>query len=437
MKKQLKPARNKGFESAGQNEEIIDLKDMVPQQKRSAPDQTEEDVLDLTDEITTNGTESLDPGILELTDTVSSSDTAFYQKDDVKTDSSDNVIHLSDMASALSFDGTDDIEEIPDNVIMDFDDEELGADNDDLAKLTQQLESAMSESYRDEDDGIETLPDANLINVDEYGDDDGIDSSDDFDLLPEAEPGMADNIDSIDFGDLDEDTTFSDIGNDLEDQFSSDASLDSELDSQENLWSEKDASKTALELNRAMQADKASNYSDDDDDGFNEEIQNIRNKLDNVFPEDDDEDPMAFFKTGATKEQPTEEDEDDSVTNELILDPFDENESGAPSAPSDGSPFEVKTTTVESKLDSKAAPFEGDINLYNSQAKKAAPQVETLVDDATVPLTEVEAAVQRLIEQKYSKTIEQMIIRAIEKAVKQEIKKIKQAILDESGSLDE
>ncbi len=431
MKKQLRPDRNKGFESAGQNEDIIDLKDMVPQSTPSDSEETEEDILELTDEMTQNDSKSLEPGIIELTDTISSSDTAFYQKDEIDTDEADNVIHLSDMAPDLSFDGVEDIEEISDDVIMDFDDDDFGTDNDDLAQLTKQLESAMSDSYTQEDDSIETLPDANLINVDEYGDDDLGDNADHFDLLPEAEPGMADNIDSLDLGDLDDDTTFSNIGRDLEEQFSIDGSMDDDLDSEEHPPNKKDASESAFELNQAMKADKENNYSDDDDDGFNEEIQNIRNKLDNVFPEDDDEDPMAFFKTTAAKEQATEE--DDISADELILDPFDENEPGAPSTPTDGSPFEVKTTAMELSRDSIVTPFEGNINLYDTQAEGgAAGSPEAAASD-----NQIEAAVQRLIEQKYSKKIEQMIVQAIEKAVKQEIKKIKQAILDESGSLDE
>lgn len=445
MKKLLKPTRKKGSKSAGQKEEIIDLENMVPEQPSDG-----EDVLDLTNEISPDERESLEAGVIELTEQLPSSSTSVNQEKDIVKGASDNVIHLSDMASGLMSDESEDLEEITQQAILGFSDEDSDSvDDKDLTRLTQQLESAMATSYEDEDDSIEKLPDANIIEIDDF-DEDGGEESDQFDFLPEAEPGMADNIDSMDMGELDDDTTFADIENELKYGGSDPIDLHDEVSTNKNDSIDEDVSVAALELNRAMEADREGAYENGEDEDLSEEIQSIRNKLDNVFPEDDSQDPLTVFDT--SNQFDDIDDDVDFNTDELVLPPFDENEAGAMAASFNSNSFETKAAPLDlgtdlesdaksnslkkSRAGSKTDPFDGNINLYNTRTSSRENKIDLFGAEASISNSELDSAVQRLIESRFGDKIERMIVQAIEKAVAREIIKIKKAILDESDSLD-
>lgn len=426
MKKQLKPARRKGFGSAGKNEEIIDLNNMVPE-SHSGPDMENEDVLDLTNEIPAGPKASIDNSIIELTEKTAPSSPA-KRDANFKEEASNNVIHLSDMASSLSLGGPDEFEDISDEAISGMDDD----DDDDLAKLTKQLESAIASSYDEDDDEIEKLPEANLLDFDSYGNEDSGDDEDSFKLLPEAEPGMADNLDAIDMPDLSFDNSFEDFEDDLAEQVTDlTMTVDKKVSSQAEA-ADDNMSATAVELNRAMEADRL-NIDPDREEDLSDDLKKIRSKLDLVFPEDDaDADPLTIFDSppGNDHKDRADKDELDFDPDELILPPFDINESGAATAVSFDSPlFDAKTPA----FDAKPNPFNGDINLYGAKPTSPKKNAAPLNADMAISNTEMEAAIMRLIETKYSKKIEQLIVKAIEKAVTREITKIKRAISDESN----
>lgn len=470
MKKQLRPAGKKGFESAGENDEIIDLDNLLSEDQTDSG-QDKEDVLDLTDEISSHKQESLQAGIIELTEKLPSSSYPKNDEDDNTKESSDNVIRLSDMTSNVSSDESDDLfmdeisipdisfddndvedyddndvedyEEIDGEAITDLDEEDLEVDdNSDLAKLTEQLESAMANPYEEEEeeretqDRIEKLPEANLIEVGEYHEDE-----DQFDLLPENEPGMADNIDTIDMDELEADTAFAEIEHDLTEEMAGLSNIDEDRDDYEDDPTEEELSDTALELSRAIEESSNANAlaeeEDDDDDGINEDIDSIRTKLDKFFPEEDT-DPLAAFDSPNKFDQVDEDEDSDSNDEvdfnpeELVLPPFDENESGAPAASLDTNPFEIKATPVSSKADPIPNPFAGNINFYDSDDDSATldEKFKPFEAEASVNGTDITSAVEHLIETKYSQKIEKMIAKAIEKVVSREMAKIKRAILD-------
>jgi hypothetical protein len=443
MKKQLKPAEKKGLETAGKDEEIIDLKNMV-NKNHVSPEQNEDDILDLTDEVSLKEQKSLEAGIIELTETIPPLSRPTEDKDDLQDGSSDNVIHLADMTSVLLPDETDNIEELSQEDFVELSDEDPSdSNNEDLGMLSDELESAIADSLDDEEGTVEPLPDSNLIDIDDFGGSDHEDIEDeiiDFDLLSESEPDMTSSIDAIDVEELDDETTFEDLGSALSEE------LDDLSNSSDGNEMDDDFSETALALNRAMQADRNSVYPDDNEDELNEEIESIRNKLDNVFPEEDSQDPLSAFNTANSYDQ--EDEEDEFNTDKLILPPFDENESDAPTKSLDDTLFEAKATPIDSDIPPNKAvqtgPFDSNVNLYNAKTSQDQLTEDQFTEDkfkpfeaeVTVSNDEIESAVQHAIETKYGKKIEQMIIQAIEKTVAREIAKIKKAILDEPGSLD-
>ena len=443
MNKQLKFTGKKDDESAGKDDQIIDLEDVVDQ-KISSPDQNEGEVLDLIDEISSNEQENLETEIVELTKTIP-------QLPDDKP-ASNNIIHLAEMSFTHNSVDSHRTEELFQNEIVELHNDSsdyLNYKRDD--QLSDQLESTIADSFGDGEDIIEALPDANLIDIDhfdgfEHGDIDDIDDDlDDFDLLSESEskllsesePDSEYGLDSIDVKELDDNSTFEDYGNALSEELE-------DLPNFNDDDTDEDFSEAALALNRAMEADRDSVYQDDEEE-LNEGLESIRSKLDNVFPEDDSQDPLtAFNPISDYDREDKKEDADDS--NNLILQPFDEDEFGDGDVPLalDDNLSEAKAIPLDGrrqpKKDSQIDAFAGDDHLYDtenmldqfSEEQNPQDQVEPFNTGVTVSRQEIERAVQRVFETKYSKKIEQIIIQTIEKNVVREIAAIKKAILNKS-----
>jgi len=428
MEKQLKPARKNGFETADKDEEIIDLKDVV-NKNHVRPDQNEKDILDLTDKISSKEQEGPEAGVIELNEMIPPLLKPTEDEDDLQDGLSNNVIHLSEMTSELSPAESDAIEELSYEDIVELDDKDLDdLEDENLGQLTGQLESAIVDSFDDEDDPFKLQPDINLIDKDDFSSsdhEDEKDGTDDFDLLSEVESDMAGSIDAIDAKELDDETTFKDIG----------SVLTEELNDPDD-----DFSEMALELNRTMQADRDSVYEDGDEDELLEEIESVRDKLDNVFSEEISQDPLFALDTVSNDDQ---EDEPELDTDKLIPQPFDENESNAFPDSLDNISLEIEDTLKDSdKSSNKTAQtnlFDVDVNLSNAKISEDQPsqdQIEPFEAELTISSDEIESAVRHLIETKYGKKIEQMIIETIENTIVREIAKIKKAFLDKSSSID-
>jgi hypothetical protein len=399
MKKPLKPARKNGLETADKNEEIIDLKDVVNQNQVS-PDHNKEDILDLTSKISSKEQERSEAGVIELTDTIPPLSKPAEDQDDLQDRSSDNVIRLAEMTAVPPID----IEELSHEDIVELDDEDIyDLENENPDQFTGQLESTTTDSFDDDDDVTESSPDINLDAFDSSDHEDEKDDIDDFDLLSEVESDAIGKINALDVKELDDETTFKDIG----------SVLTEELNDPDDEFSE-----TALALNQAMQADRDSTYEEDDDDELLEEIESVRDTLDNVFFEEDSQDPLFALDPVSNDDQKDEpeDDIDDFTTEELIPHSFDENAS-----------------------DALPNLFDVDVNLSNAKTSEDQPsqdQIEPFEAELTISSDEIESAVRHLIETKYGKKIEQMIIETIEKTIVREISKIKKAFLDKSGSID-
>jgi hypothetical protein len=426
MKKPLKPARKNGLETADKNEEIIDLKDVVNQNQVS-PDHNKEDILDLTNKISSKEQERSEAGVIELTDTIPPLSKPAEDQDDLQDRSSDNVIRLAEMTAVPPID----IEELSHEDIVELDDEDIyDLENENPDQFTGQLESTTTDSFDDDDDVTELSPDINLDAFDSSDHEDEKDDIDDFDLLSEVESDAIGKINALDVKELDDETTFKDIG----------SVLTEELDDPDDEFSE-----TALALNQAMQADRDSTYEEDDDDELLEEIESVRDTLDNVFFEEDSQDPLFALDPVSTDDQKDEpeDDIDDFTTEELIPHSFDENASDALPNLFDNTSLEAEDILKDSDRHSNKAAqknlFDVDVNLSNAKTSEDQPsqdQIEPFEAELTISSDEIESAVRHLIETKYGKKIEQMIIETIEKTIVREISKIKKAFLDKSGSID-
>ena len=445
MNKQLKSTGKKGYKSVGKGDQIIDLEDVVDQ-KMTRPDQNEGEILDLTDEISSNEQENLETGVIELTKTVPP------LSDNKAT--SNNIIHLAEMTFTHNSVDSHRAEELSQNEIVELSKNSpkyLDYERND--QLSDQFESAISDSFGEGEDTIETLPDTNLIDIDNFNGferadiDDIDDDLDDFDLLSEseskllAESDMEYSIDPIDVKEIDDNVTFEDYGNSLSEELE-DLSNFNDDDTDEGF------SEAALALNQAMQADRDNVYHQDEEEELNEEIESIRNRLDNVFPEDDSQDSLAAFSP--MSDYDLEYQEDDDENRELILQSFDENEfddDESASAYNDNllqtqaMPFDDRQRTQKNSL---TDPFTDEDRFYDPEnmldqlSEEQSPQdrVESFNAGVTVPDNDIERAVQRLLETKYSKKIEQIIVQTIEKKVVHEIAEIKKAILNKSGSFN-
>jgi hypothetical protein len=426
MKKPLKPARKNGLETADKNEEIIDLKDVVNQNQVS-PDHNKEDILDLTNKISSKEQERSEAGVIELTDTIPPLSKPAEDQDDLQDRSSDNVIRLAEMTAVPPID----IEELSHEDIVELDDEDIyDLENENPDQFTGQLESTTTDSFDDDDDVTELSPDINLDAFDSSDHEDEKDDIDDFDLLSEVESDGIGKINVLDVKELDDETTFKDIG----------SVLTEELNDPDDEFSE-----TALALNQAMQADRDSTYDDDDDDELLEEIESVRDTLDNVFFEEDSQDPLFALDPVSNDDQKDEpeDDIDDFTTEELIPHSFDENASDALPNLFDNTSLEAEDILKDSDRHSNKAAqknlFDVDVNLSNAKTSEDQPsqdQIEPFEAELTISSDEIESAVRHLIETKYGKKIEQMIIETIEKTIVREISKIKKAFLDKSGSID-
>ena len=458
MNKQVGPTGKKDYEPEGENDEIIDLEDRIDD-NQAGSDSQEEEILDLTDEISKDEQESLQAGILELTEQLPPDTQSVSDPADPLQDDDDNVIHLSDMSNNMSvdevddlsidttddfsLDGADDLEEIADEAITALDDDASEAeDGEDLAELTEQLESAMPHPFEnDADSDLDKLPEANLIEIGAYQEKDEVDQ---FDLLPESEPGMADTIDAIDVGDLDEDTAFSDIEDDLNAEMAKLPNIKEESDAYASESADDDVTRAALDLSRAMGGEQTEIYAEDDKEEYNEEIDNIRTKLDKFFPEEGSTDPLKAFDPPPQKvEEEPKPDRQDMVIPPFEKEKVKEDSTSVEVTTPAANPFEIRAAPEKPKTDHRPNPFDGSINLYSADYRMPSepePPSEVVKEssetESITPSREISAAVEQLIEAKYGKKIEKMILRAIEKAVSREILKVKRAILDESDQLD-
>ena len=443
MNKHLKSTEKKGHDSVGKDDQVIDLENVVDQETTS-PDQNEGEILDLTDEVSSNEQESLENGIIELTKTMPplSNNKA----------TSNNIIHLAEMTFTHNPVDSHRTEEPSQNEIAALSKNRIEyLDYERNDQLSDQLESTITDSFNDGEDTIETLPDTNLIDIDNFNDfdradiEDIDDDLDDFDLLSESESKLLSDsdmeygLDPIDVKEIDDNTAFKNYdGNTLSEELED--LPDFNDDDADDGFSE-----TALALNRAMQADRDNVYQDEEEE-LNEEIESIRNRLDNVFPEDDSQDSLAAFNPMSDHDRKYKEDDD---SRELILQPFDKNEFGDGEFPSahNANLLEAKAIPFDDrqrlKNNSPTNPFAGEDQLYDTENMldqlpedhRPQNQVESFNAEVTVPDNEIEKAVQRLLETKYSKRIEQIIIQTVEKKVAREIARIKKAILNKSGRL--
>jgi hypothetical protein len=456
MKKPLKPARKNGLETDSKNEEIIDLKDVVNQNHESS-DQKKEDILDLTNKISSKEQERPEAGVIELTESIPPHLNPVEGKDDlndVEDRSSNNVIHLAEKTSGLSTDESDDIEELSHEDIMELDEEDIhDLEDENLDRFAEEFESAISDSLDDDNDIFNFQQDANIAegeDIDGFDqkaksdDEDEKDDIDGFDLLSEVESDMDSKIDAIDVKELNDETTFKDIG----------SALKEELNDPDDDFSET----AVLSLNRAMEADRDSAYEEDDGVELLEEIEEVRDTLDNVFFEEDSQDPLFAINAESIYDpddelpgnELIEEPEgqpadklDEFKTEELIPQPFYENESDALPDSLDDVSFNAADNLKDSdrylnKI-GQTNLFDVDVNVSNtktSEDRLSQDQVKPFEAELTISNNEIESAVRHLIEGKYGKKIEQMIIETIEKIIVHEIAKIKKAFLDKSGSID-
>jgi hypothetical protein len=439
MNKQLKSTGKKGYESVGKGDQVIDLEDVVDQ-KTISPDQNEGEILELTDEISSNEQENLETGVIELTKPVPP------LSDDKATS---NIIHLAEMTFTHNSADSSITEELSKNEIVELSNnspEFLDYERND--QLSEQLESTIADSFGDGEDIIETLPDTNLVDIDNF---DGFeradidDDLDDFDLLSESESkllsesDMEYGIDPIDVKEIDDNDIFDNFGNALSEELEDLPNFNDD-DTDEGF------SETALALNRAMQADRDSVYQDEEEE-LNEEIESIRSRLDNVFPEEDSQDAVAAFNSMSDYGREYKEEDDNR---ELILQPFDENEFEVDESSSAFNDSLLEANAIplndgqQPQKNSIADPFAGDDHVFDtenmldqlSEEQRPQDRVASFNLNAANSDNEIEKAVQRLLETKYSKKIEQIIVQTIEKKVAREIAKIKKAILNKPDPLN-
>jgi hypothetical protein len=457
MKKPLKPARKNGLETDDKNEEIIDLKDVVNQNHESS-DQKKEDILDLTNKISSKEQERPEAGVIELTESIPPHLNPVEGKDDlndVEDRSSNNVIHLAEKTSGLSTDESDDIEELSHEDIMELDEEDIhDLEDENLDRFAEEFESAISDSLDDDNDIFNFQQDANIAegeDIDGFDqkaksdDEDEKDDIDGFDLLSEVESDMDSKIDAIDVKELNDETTFKDIG----------SALKEELNDPDDDFSET----AVLSLNRAMEADRDSAFEEDDEVELLEEIEEVRDTLDNVFFEEDSQDSLFAINAESIydpKDEPGDELAGDELieepkgqpadqieefnSEELIPQPFGESESDALPNSLDDTSFKAEDTLKDSLTKTgQTNLFDVDVNVSNtktSEDRLLQDQIKPFEAELTISNNEIESAVRHLIEGKYGKKIEQMIIETIEKIIVHEITKIKKAFLDKSGSID-